>query len=493
MAGSAPELRVTRAVALRAALLGLLLGLVGLAGAAQLLATAPRMLGSVVALAATALAALAVGTWAGAPAAEAPEPPVRGRLIAVGLAVAVAGSVSLVLGVNRLAASTVVGRMLELLLAVALPCYTLGMALPVVLAWGERLEGEQDDAGWGALGALVLGAFGGLAAGVVLGGVLLPRLAPGPVLLAASFLPLLSLLFADPGESTEEETLFEGASPFGEIRVTEVVYPGERQPERRLYVNGEEESGELVRSGAPVLAYVAAAERWLAEATAAGASYLFLGGGAYTLPRRIAERDPGAHVEVVELDPEVTRVAYRFFGLRPEHGIRTAHGDARAYLASAGSGSVDRLYVDVYGGAEALPYPLVTREAFGEMARVLRPGGVAALNVIGRTTGPEALRLWSLVRTFTEVFPSVALYSHLGTEFAERQNFLLAGAMDPAARLPARAGLFEPVPRQAWGGPAGTTVYRDLFTPRAGRESPPPPRAESAREPRGEPSAGPTR
>ena len=27
----------------------------------------------------------------------------------------------------------------------------------------------------------------------------------------------------------------------------------------------------------------------------------------------------------MELDPDVTKVAYRYFGLRPEHGIRTVH------------------------------------------------------------------------------------------------------------------------------------------------------------------------
>jgi SAM-dependent methyltransferase len=485
---------VTRAVAARAALLGALLGLVGLGSATLVLAAGPRLLWSIVALAATALVALAVGTWAGAPAAEGPEPPFRGRWLTVGLSVAVAGSAATVLGLNRVVASTTPGRIAELLLVVALPCYAVGMALPVVLAWGERREEEVEAAGqgWGPLGALALGSFGGLAVGVVLGGVLLSRFSAGPVLLVASFAPLLSLAVGEPEPPAQEETVFETASPFGEIRVTEVVYPGERQPERRLYVNGEEESGELVRSGAPTLAYVAAAERWLAEASPPGAAYAFLGGGAYTLPRRIAERDPRARVEVVELDPEVTRVAYRVFGLRPEHGIRTVHGDARAWLAAREPESVDRLYVDVYGGAEALPYALVTREAFAEMSRVLRPGGVAALNVIGCLHGPEALRLWSIVRTFTDVFPGVALYSHLGTDFAERQNFLLAGSADAEARFPARAGLFEPVPREAWTGPAGTTVFRDLFASRAPRENPPPPRAEAAREPRGEASARPT-
>ena len=37
-----------------------------------------------------------------------------------------------------------------------------------------------------------------------------------------------------------------------------------------------------------------------------------------------------------ELDPEVTRIAQHYFGLRREHRITTVHGDARAF-ASRGS------------------------------------------------------------------------------------------------------------------------------------------------------------
>src|SRR3546814_6524650 len=76
---------------------------------------------------------------------------------------------------------------------------------------------------------------------------------------------------------------------------------------------------------------------------------------AYTLPRRVAERDPRAAITVVELDPEVTKAAYLYFGLRSEHGIRSVHGDARAFLSRTDDESeFDRIYVDVYGGQESL-------------------------------------------------------------------------------------------------------------------------------------------
>src|SRR5690606_29312817 len=103
----------------------------------------------------------------------------------------------------------------------------------------------------------------------------------------------------------------------------------------------------LVRSGAPTLAYIAAAESWLSAITPQGARFLFLGGGAYTLPRRVAERDRRAKIVVVELDPEVTRVAQHFFGLSPAHAIHTIQGDARAFLDQAPAGGFDRIFLDV--------------------------------------------------------------------------------------------------------------------------------------------------
>jgi hypothetical protein len=94
------------------------------------------------------------------------------------------------------------------------------------------------------------------------------------------------------------------------------------------------------------------------------------------------------------------------------------------------------------------------------------------------------------VRTFDEVFPGAALYSHLGADHPDRQNFLLAGSLDPEHELPARAGLFDRWPREGWPGWARTVVFRDLYAPSAQNEAPRPP-ADTDREARGEARARP--
>ena len=472
MADSSPERALLRSVVLDAGAAGFALGAVALGGGSLVLYESSGLLVATAGLIASLVLAMLVGMWASDPGAEVEEPPVRERWLVAALSLGVAGVYASFLQMNDALAEGVIGRVGALLLLVAVPAYTLGMAIPVLLAWGERRQeiATDDLPGMAVLGRVTAGLLSGIAFGVIACGYLLIEgVGPGPTLLGSSVLLLAPMLLHRPaGEEPREEIIFEADTPFHALRVTEVVYPGDRQPERRLYLNGEEESGELVRSGAPTLAYVAAAEGWLAERTPRGASYLFLGGGAYTLPRRVAERDPRAAITVVELDPDVTRAAYRYFGLRREHGIRSLHGDARAFLSGGDGRAFDRIYVDVYGGHESLPHSLVTLEALEAMRSRLRTDGIASLNVIGTAHGSESTRFWSIVRTFTAVFPSVALYVHLGRDYPDRQNFLLAGSPQAQPSFPVRAGLFDLWPAEEWPAAAGALVYRDLQWSRGG-------------------------
>lgn len=476
MADSSPEPRIARLIFPRAVLAGGALGALCIAAAGLVLYDSGELLAGATGLTATILAALLTGIWAGVPNRDDEQLPYMSRWIAAGTTTAVAGGFATFLMLYGGANGEATTRIVALLALVAAPVYAIGMLIPVLLVWGERLEElTHDDAleedRWGVLGALVLGTLGGAAAGTLLAGVLLvPWLGTGPVLLAIAVLLFAPVVLPEPEiATTHERLLSEAHTPFSHIRVTEVVFPGERQPERRLYLGEEQESGELVRSGAPTLAYIVAAESWLTSGTPPGSSYLFLGGGAYTLPRRIAERDSEAKITVVELDPEITRLAHRYFGLRRDHAIRSVHGDARALL-QADPGRRDRVYVDVYSGTETLPYSMVTVEAFSAARDRLRPGGALGINLIGVVGGPEGTRVWSVVRTLGEVFPAVAVYAHFGPDYPDRQNLLVLASADTDVNFPERAGLFERWPAGQW--PAGRkVVYRDILPAPAHREA----------------------
>lgn len=462
-----PDLKRGLAARSRPFLVGLALAVVVFAAGSLLLYEAGGVLPAAAGLVATFAAALAAGLWAGAPVDD-PEAPPAGRWIVLGIALGIAGVLAVAwarLTGGRMGGG---GRAIGLLFLIGVPVYAAGYLLPALAAWeGTRDEDDDGEVDPGTTGSSIVSAvLAGSAAGAAACGLfLIPWLNPGTLLLATAALVTFPAAYPSRarGSRIGREVLMEEQTPFGTLRVVEIAYPGKRQPERRLYQNDEIESGELTRTGAPTFAYIAAGERLFGGMERPGLAYLFLGGGAYTLPRRIVERDPQARVTVVELDPEVTRAAYRWFGLRPEHGIHSIHGDGRMVASELPDASFDRVFVDVYDGTETVPYHLVTLEAMGDLSRLLRPGGIALINVIGVSDGEGDRRFWSTVRTAGEAFENVRLYAHLGRDYPERQNFLLAASNDPGASFPDAAGTFEAWPEAEWPRLPGTTVFRDRF------------------------------
>lgn len=129
--------------------------------------------------------------------------------------------------------------------------------------------------------------------------------------------------------------------------------------------------------------------RWVADGldgkTAPGRPLeaVFVGGGAFTLPRYLAATRPGSRSRVLEVDGEVVELARRRFGLRTDDRLRVDVGDARVTLRRVPDGSADVVVGDAFG-ALAVPWHLTTREWLGEVRRVLRPDGLYVLNVIDR-------------------------------------------------------------------------------------------------------------
>jgi len=108
---------------------------------------------------------------------------------------------------------------------------------------------------------------------------------------------------------------------------------------------------------------------------------LHVGGGGFTLPRWLAATRAGARSLVLELDPAVVRLARERLGLVTGPSLRVRTGDARLTLAEQPDHAYDAVVGDAFGG-RAVPWHLATREFAAQVRRVLRPGGVYAVNVI---------------------------------------------------------------------------------------------------------------
>jgi SAM-dependent methyltransferase len=130
-----------------------------------------------------------------------------------------------------------------------------------------------------------------------------------------------------------------------------------------------------------------------------------VGGGGFTIPRYVAATRPGSDNLVLELDEEVVDLAERELGLELDDDLRVETGDARVGIADVPSESADLIVGDAFGG-RAVPWHLATREFVIELARVLRPGGVLAQNVIDL---PPLGFLRAELATMRDVFEHVAV------------------------------------------------------------------------------------
>ena len=129
---------------------------------------------------------------------------------------------------------------------------------------------------------------------------------------------------------------------------------------------------------------------------------LFIGGGGYTFPRYMEAKYPGARIDVVEIDPEVTHVVYEYLGLPRRTTIRSFNEDGRWFVMnSKDKGRYDFIFGDAFNDL-SIPYHLTTKEFAQQMKELLKPDGLLIANLIDSVT--EGLFLPSYIRTLEEVF-----------------------------------------------------------------------------------------
>lgn len=132
-------------------------------------------------------------------------------------------------------------------------------------------------------------------------------------------------------------------------------------------------------------------------------SVLVLGNAGGTVSRALNHFYPLAHVDGIELDPLVTSVGRRFFGLRLTPSMRTITADARVFLETTRR-RYDLIVVDAYR-QPYIPFQLATEEFFRLVSDHLTPRGLVALNV---AAVPRDHRLGEEVgATLASVFPQV--------------------------------------------------------------------------------------
>ncbi len=136
-----------------------------------------------------------------------------------------------------------------------------------------------------------------------------------------------------------------------------------------------------------------------------------IGGGGLTLPRYLEQVRPGTSSRVSEIDPGVVKIDTEQLGVETGQGIEVRVEDARLGIGRLANDSRDLVVGDAFGGV-SVPWHLTTREMVREVARVLTEEGVYVINLLD--FGPLAFAR-AEVATLNEVFDHVALATEADT------------------------------------------------------------------------------
>ena len=177
----------------------------------------------------------------------------------------------------------------------------------------------------------------------------------------------------------------------------------------------------------------------LAKAPGEPISVLHIGGGGFTLPRYVAATRKGSKQTVAEIDPEVVVLARTKLALGRSADLRVRVLDGLVVLERRGVNSADLVVLDAFEDGTTIPAHLADSRFAEAAARVLRPRGVLAVNVVDEPPNDISRAFARLLHVH---FGHLALITPRKV-FRGRQGgnlVLLAGARPlPVAKLRAKA------------------------------------------------------
>ncbi len=112
----------------------------------------------------------------------------------------------------------------------------------------------------------------------------------------------------------------------------------------------------------------------------------------------------GWRTNAVEVDPVVIDMAYKYFGLLPYEGD-IYKADGRQFIRTT-QDKYDLVIIDAFGSS-SIPFHLITKEVFAEIAETLNKNGVVGINI--ESIGWHDVIVESVFVTLKEVFENVTI------------------------------------------------------------------------------------
>src|SRR5918999_2340511 len=372
------------------------------------------------------LASLALGYWLGGRIADRrPEPALLGMIVlAAAVCIAVVPFVSkpfldlTVEGLDEASVGAIVGSFVAVLLLCAPPVVLLGMVSPFAI----RLAVSSIETAGAVAGRLYALSTAGSLLGTFLPAlVLIPAVGTQRTFLVVAALLAVSSSFLLGARSLVVAVLLAAlvALPPGAVKAKEGLLHEETSYHQYIQVVEEDDGRRLLYLNEGVAVHSV----WRRDDVLTGGVWdaflalpqllgrqlervAILGNAAGTTARALGVYYPEAEIDGVELDPAVSRVGKRYFGLEDNPQLTVHDADARPFLRRTRQ-RYDLIVADAYH-QPYVPFYLATREFFRLARERLPPGGIVALNV---ATVPDDRRLVDeLAGTLAAVFPEVRVW-----------------------------------------------------------------------------------
>ncbi len=210
---------------------------------------------------------------------------------------------------------------------------------------------------------------------------------------------LLALGLLPQPARAEEKVLLERDSPYHRLFVTDT--DGYRFLRADNIWHTRMDRNDPQGRGLPYTDYIDLAFLYQPEIR----SILVIGLGGGTIPKRFLRDYPNVTIDAVEIDPDVVKIAAKYFDVQAGSRLRIYTQDGRRFLRKSKQ-KYDLIVLDAYY-ADTVPFFLTTKEFFQIVRAHLAPGGVLVNNIIGATSGPESKFFRSVYRTMKEVMPQL--------------------------------------------------------------------------------------
>lgn len=394
------------------------------------------------------LAAMSLGYWWGGVLSD--RMPERRVLSFVIFLAAAATALSSVLSTPVLFAVQSATRDLRIgAVAAAIALFGLPAALVgTVLPFSVRLKTHAVGEAGRTAGALCALSTAGSILGTFLGGfVLVSRLGNTQILLCAACALLAASIVAYRGGAAAKTAVvfllvflgwgadalqaawmgpsfYDYNTPYSRVWVYDDIRPSDGRPIRFMQI-ADEASSAMYLDGDDLAFDYTRYYRLVAHFRPGVRSALMIGGAGYSYPKDFLKSFPDARMDVVEIDPTLTDIARRHFGLNPSPRLEVIHEDGRTFL-NRNRKTYDAVFLDAYKSIYSVPYQLTTIEAAHRMRAALAPDGVLFANFISSIEGRKGRFLRAELATMKRVFSQVYLFPIDDAEDGARvQNIVL--------------------------------------------------------------------